>query len=147
MFCKHIVTLFYLHFYVFKSRRLPAFYRLQQNCNYIISIGYNDHHVCTKYCLCPSWLISPLTPIDQIAPTYIISIAPGAAFPDNPFHYYPQHIAIPVGTTVEDGLTMILVKYTLLQVAVRMILQIVVLFSILVSCRLGHLFSIHLTRQ
>jgi plastocyanin len=37
---------------------------------------------------------------DQIAPTFIVSIVPGAAFPDSQFHYYPQDIAVPVGTAI-----------------------------------------------
>jgi plastocyanin len=42
----------------------------------------------------------PIRPADQIIPTYIVSIVPGAAFPGSIFHYYPQDIAVPAGTIV-----------------------------------------------
>ena len=36
----------------------------------------------------------------DVSPTYISRIPPGAAFEGNLFHYYPEEIAIPAGTTV-----------------------------------------------
>jgi hypothetical protein len=36
----------------------------------------------------------------EVLPTYISRIIPGAAFEDSLFHYYPEDIAIPVGTTI-----------------------------------------------
>jgi plastocyanin len=37
---------------------------------------------------------------EGVFPTYISRIPPGAAFEGNLFHYYPEDIAIPAGTTV-----------------------------------------------
>lgn len=37
---------------------------------------------------------------EDVTPTYISRIPPGAAFEGNRFHYYPEDMAIPVGTTV-----------------------------------------------
>jgi plastocyanin len=37
---------------------------------------------------------------EGVFPTYISRIPPGAAFEGNLFHYYPEDMAIPVGTTV-----------------------------------------------
>lgn len=37
---------------------------------------------------------------EEVLPTYISRIIPGAAFEDSLFHYYPEDIAIPVGTTI-----------------------------------------------
>jgi hypothetical protein len=43
----------------------------------------------------------PFIPVnEEILPTYVVRIIPGAAFEDSLFHYYPEQIAIPVGTTV-----------------------------------------------
>ncbi len=36
----------------------------------------------------------------QVLPTYISRIIPGAAFKGSLFHYYPEDIAIPAGTTI-----------------------------------------------
>ena len=35
-----------------------------------------------------------------VLPTYISRIIPGAAFEGSLFHYYPEDIAIPAGTTI-----------------------------------------------
>src|SRR3712207_5630931 len=37
---------------------------------------------------------------EDVAPTYISRIPPGAAFEGNLFHYYPEEFAVPAGTTV-----------------------------------------------
>lgn len=37
---------------------------------------------------------------EGVTPTYISRIPPGAAFEGNLFHYYPEDIAIPAGTTI-----------------------------------------------
>jgi plastocyanin len=37
---------------------------------------------------------------EGVTPTYISRIPPGAAFEGNLFHYYPEDMAIPAGTTV-----------------------------------------------
>jgi hypothetical protein len=37
---------------------------------------------------------------EGVTPTYISRIPPGAAFEGNLFHYYPEEMAIPAGTTV-----------------------------------------------
>ena len=43
----------------------------------------------------------PFIPVtEEVLPTYIIRIIPGAAFEDSLFHYYPEDIAVPVGTTI-----------------------------------------------
>jgi hypothetical protein len=42
----------------------------------------------------------PFIPTSEALPTYIVRIIPGAAFEDSLFHYYPDDIAIPTGTTV-----------------------------------------------
>lgn len=42
----------------------------------------------------------PFLPTTEVLPTYIVRIIPGAAFEDSLFHYYPEDIAIPAGTTI-----------------------------------------------
>ncbi len=37
---------------------------------------------------------------EEVLPTYISRIVPGAAFEGSLFHYYPEDIAIPAGTTI-----------------------------------------------
>lgn len=37
---------------------------------------------------------------EEVLPTYISRIIPGAAFEGSLFHYYPEDIAIPAGTTI-----------------------------------------------
>jgi hypothetical protein len=37
---------------------------------------------------------------NEVLPTYIVRIVPGAAERNNTLHYYPQDIAIPTGTTI-----------------------------------------------
>ena len=39
-------------------------------------------------------------PTHEVFPTYIVRIIPGAAFDASLFHYYPEDIAIPAGTTI-----------------------------------------------
>jgi hypothetical protein len=55
----------------------------------------------------------------EVLPTYISRIIPGAAFEASLFHYYPEDIAIPAGTTI-----MIPVDHTLLRVVLLMVLRI-----------------------
>ena len=38
--------------------------------------------------------------LQNIDATYAVSIVPGAAQKENIYHYYPPHIAVPIGTTV-----------------------------------------------
>lgn len=40
------------------------------------------------------------SPNKEVLPTYISRIIPGAAFEGSLFHYYPEDIAIPAGTTI-----------------------------------------------
>jgi hypothetical protein len=40
------------------------------------------------------------SPNEEVLPTYISRIIPGAAFEGSLFHYYPEDIAIPAGTTI-----------------------------------------------
>jgi hypothetical protein len=42
----------------------------------------------------------PFFPTSEVLPTYIVRIIPGAAFENSLFHYYPEDIAIPAGTTI-----------------------------------------------
>lgn len=42
----------------------------------------------------------PFNPTPEVLPTYISRIVPGAAFEDSLFHYYPEDIAVPAGTTI-----------------------------------------------
>ncbi|MFY9565315.1 MAG: hypothetical protein WAQ29_03105 [Nitrososphaeraceae archaeon] len=43
----------------------------------------------------------PFLPTDQeVLPTYVVRIPPGASQQDSPQHYYPSNVAIPIGTTV-----------------------------------------------
>jgi hypothetical protein len=45
-------------------------------------------------------LIPFLSTNEEVLPTYISRIIPGAAFEESLFHYYPEDIAIPAGTTI-----------------------------------------------
>ena len=45
-------------------------------------------------------LFSFISPSEEVLPTYISRIIPGAAYQDSLFHYYPEDIAVPAGTTV-----------------------------------------------
>lgn len=42
----------------------------------------------------------PFIPTSEVLPTYIVRIIPGAAFENSLFHYYPEDIAVPTGTTI-----------------------------------------------
>lgn len=43
----------------------------------------------------------PFIPVsEEVLPTYIARIIPGAAYEDSLFHYYPEDIAVPAGTTI-----------------------------------------------
>lgn len=42
----------------------------------------------------------PFFPTSEVLPTYIVRIIPGAAFENSLFHYFPDDIAIPAGTTI-----------------------------------------------
>jgi hypothetical protein len=42
----------------------------------------------------------PFIPTSETLPTYIVRIIPGAAFEDSLFHYYPEDVAVPTGTTI-----------------------------------------------
>lgn len=44
--------------------------------------------------------LTPVPASQEILPTYIIRIPPGAAIRESPIHYYPGNIAIPSGITV-----------------------------------------------
>jgi hypothetical protein len=42
----------------------------------------------------------PFLPTSEVLSTYIVRIIPGAAFENSLFHYYPDDVAIPAGTTI-----------------------------------------------
>ena len=42
----------------------------------------------------------PFLPTSEALPTYIVRIIPGAAFEDSLFHYYPEDVSVPIGTTI-----------------------------------------------
>lgn len=44
--------------------------------------------------------IGSMATLQNIAATYAVSIIPGAAQRESPYHYYPPAIAVPVGTTI-----------------------------------------------
>ncbi|HEX6027657.1 MAG TPA: hypothetical protein VFY64_01330 [Nitrososphaeraceae archaeon] len=44
--------------------------------------------------------LGSMATLQNIAATYAVSIIPGAAQRESPYHYYPSAIAVPVGTTI-----------------------------------------------
>ena len=74
-----------------------AFIRL----SFLASFVFTATIIITPNLVYAQFGLFPFIPTNkEVLPTYISRIIPGAAFENSLFHYYPEDIAIPIGTTV-----------------------------------------------